>query len=94
MSLIKTRPHYRPPHTRLQAAALSFPSKNTEKQVAFLEEHPDTGACFTWGEVIDENQTIVSKKNCLIYQAMNAAHTFELLSKKPVSLCCLFSARM
>ena len=43
-----------------------------EKQVAFLEEHPDTGACFTWGEVIDENQTIVSKKNCLIYQAMNA----------------------
>lgn len=33
-----------------------------EKQVAFLEEHPDTGACFTWGEVIDENQTIVSKK--------------------------------
>ena len=43
-----------------------------EKQVAFLEEHPDTGACFTWGEVIDENQTIVSKKNRLIYHAMNA----------------------
>ena len=43
-----------------------------EKQVAFLEEHPDTGACFTWGEVIDEKQAIVSDNNRLIYQAMNA----------------------
>lgn len=43
-----------------------------EKQIAFLEEHPDIGACFTWGVVIDEHQRDVSSKNRLIYHAMNA----------------------
>lgn len=42
-----------------------------EKQVAFLEEHPDVGACFTWIEVIDDWKSIVSYKNYLMYQAMN-----------------------
>lgn len=29
-----------------------------EKQVAFLEQHPHYGACFTWGNIIDENGNI------------------------------------
>ena len=26
-----------------------------EKQITFLEEHPDVGICFTWIEVLGEN---------------------------------------
>lgn len=31
-----------------------------EKQVAFLEEHPDYGACFCWSDIIDDKGQVIS----------------------------------
>ena len=43
-----------------------------EKQIAFLEEHPDVGTCFTWMEVIDDNQLPISAEYEQLYHMMNA----------------------
>lgn len=32
-------------------------SNKLEKQICYLEEHPECGACFTWVKIIDENGT-------------------------------------
>ena len=29
--------------------------EKTEKQVSWLEKHPETGFCFTWAQIVDEN---------------------------------------
>lgn len=43
-----------------------------EKQVAFMEEHPSMGACFTWTDFIDENFNIVNYDYYGLYLSMNA----------------------
>lgn len=43
-----------------------------EKQITFLEEHPDVGICFTWIEVLGENGVTISKEYEQLYHMMNA----------------------
>lgn len=43
-----------------------------EKQITFLEEHPDVGICFTWIEVLGENGVLISKEYEQLYHMMNA----------------------
>ncbi len=43
----------------IDADDMWLPDK-TEKQVAFLEEHPEYGACFTHADIIDENNNIIN----------------------------------
>lgn len=38
-----------------------------EKQITFLEEHPDVGICFTWIEVLGENGVLISKEYEQLY---------------------------
>lgn len=42
------------------------------KQVAFLEEHPSYSACFTWINVIDENDRINNQEYYLLYYKLCA----------------------
>lgn len=40
------------------------------KQVAFLEEHSEYGACFTWVDIIDENQQIKNATYSKLYRQL------------------------
>lgn len=42
-----------------------------EKQVSFLEEHPSYGLCFTWVDIIDENDREANAQNNIIYTKFN-----------------------
>lgn len=39
-----------------------------EKQVSFMEEHPSCGVCFTWADMIDEEEKIVNIDNSYNYE--------------------------
>lgn len=36
-----------------------------EKQIAYMEEHPKCGACFTWVNVIDENDRVLTENESM-----------------------------
>ena len=40
-----------------------------EKQVAWMEAHPGYGACFTWCDIIDENDNLANAENRWFYEA-------------------------
>lgn len=42
-----------------------------EKQIAFMEEHPEYSVCFSWVNVIDEEKRIVPEANELMYRIFN-----------------------
>lgn len=47
-------------------------SDKLEKQVAFMEEHPSYGLCFTWTNIIDEHGRVTNKENYNFYGTFNA----------------------
>lgn len=42
-----------------------------EKQVEYLEKHPECGACFTWAEYFDENMLPIYDYTYTLYKEMN-----------------------
>lgn len=47
--------------------------KKLEIQLSYMEEHPETGACFTRVNVVDENSEIANKKYQTIYDLFEKA---------------------
>lgn len=43
-------------------------SDKLQKQVAFMEEHPSCSVCFTWADIIDEDEVKVNERYNLLYQ--------------------------
>ncbi len=45
-----------------------------EKQVAFLEEHPAYGACFTWADIVNEEGNCINLRESDLYKKFCAAN--------------------
>lgn len=59
-----------------------------EKQVAYLEAHPDCGACFSWAEFIDENGNIIPENENVFQQPNRSqAEWYAYLFKNGNCLC-------
>lgn len=59
-----------------------------EKQVAYMESHPECGACFSWAEIIDENGNVVNQKDSVFRQPNRTqAEWYAHLFKNGNCLC-------